>query len=561
MPILKRIISGLGLGSIERPKAFNPQGVSGTAIYAGYPIDREKSSKWAGRQKYTTSADLVLNTSIVAASVHYFLNLIAHPEWSVRPAEDDSKEAQDVADLVERSMREMQTPWPRVVRRSAMYRFHGFGVQEWWAKKNEDGDVVFGDIEPRPQFTIERWDVDESGSVTGVYQRSPHTGQIIGLPRSKLIYMVDDTLSDSPEGIGIFRHLGEPYDRLMGFQALETRAFERDLRGTPVGRAPLTMINRAITDKVLTKEQGDKLIDHLRNFVQTEIKKSDTGIVLDSMVYENQTVAGLSTSSTPYWGIDLLSGSAAGLSELGAAINRVQIEMARVIGTESLMMGAGSSGNRSLAEDKSKAMYLTANAVLGNIATTYESDVILPLLDLNGIDHRLKPTFEVEDVAFKDVAEVTNALATMAKAGATLSPDDPAIGDVRDLLGISLPPPPSPEMMGMDQPATTATTEPVATDAMATATLESATAAATSDAAKKFREFMLKAHGGDEGNNTIPVENGNGRGSLQDFDLFKPGPLEAAWLKTASREQVEAWNVRKMIAIRDRREAVLKRAG
>jgi hypothetical protein len=454
---MSRLFSGL---TLQRPKAFNPQGVSGTAIYAGYPIQREKNPNWVGTRKYITSAELVLNTSIVAASVHYFLNLIAHPEWTVAPATGkdakgkdvkDSKAAQEAADLIEGALHDMVTPWPRVVRRSAMYRFHGFGIQEWYARKKDDGTIVFADVEPRPQFTIERWEVDEDGEVLGCYQRSPQSGEIIGLPRKKLIYLVDDTLSDSPEGIGIFRHLAETYERLMGYQTLEVQAFERDLRGTPIGRAPITIINRAIEEGTISKEQGQAAIAHLSQFVQTEIKKSNTGVILDSQVYESQGVAGLVPTATPQWGIDLLTGTGAGLAELSSVIDRLQHEMARVIGTESLMLG-DHGGNRALALDKSRNLYLVANAVLNNVATTYESDFIPPLLDLNGIPQELKPSFEVEDVAFKDVQEVTSALATMAKSGAPLAPDDPAIDDVRDLLGISRAPPPNPDLLGMVDP-------------------------------------------------------------------------------------------------------------
>jgi len=536
---LQRLLGGLG--AIERPKAFNPQGVSGTAIYAGYPVQREKSAKWVGQQRYTTSAELVLNTSIVAAGVHYFLNLIAHPEWTVRPAKKDakgkdiseSKAAREVAELVESAMHEMQTSWPRVVRRTAMYRFHGFGVQEWWAKKKPDGTIVFGDVEPRPQFTIERWDVDASGAVTGVYQRSPHDGRIIGLPREKLIYMVDDTLTDSPEGIGIFRHLAEPYERLMGFQTLEVRAFERDLRGTPIGRAPITMINRAVASGEITKDEGNAIVNHLTNFVQTEIKKSDTGVILDSMIYETQNATGIGMTGTPQWGIDLLSGSAAGLSELGSAIDRVQREMARIIGTENLMMG-DQGGNRALAADKSRNLYLIANAVLTSIATTYETDFISPIMDLNGIDEELKPSFEVEDVSFKDVMEVTNALATMAKAGMVLSPDDPVNDDVRDLLGVSRAPPPSPEMMGMTP-----------TDPAAAAAAEKEPAAGSEEEAAALIEETAKL--GKKSN-----------GIDHDDPLGRPGPAESAWRRTASPEAIEAWDLRKAAAIADVQKTIAK---
>jgi hypothetical protein len=43
----------------------------------------------------------------------------------------------------------------------------------------------------------------------------------------------------------------------------------------------------------------------------------------------------------------------------------------------------------------------------------------------------------VEQVRFRDVTEISTALANMAKAGATMSPDDPAVSDMRELLGVA----------------------------------------------------------------------------------------------------------------------------
>jgi len=44
---------------------------------------------------------------------------------------------------------------------------------------------------------------------------------------------------------------------------------------------------------------------------------------------------------------------------------------------------------------------------------------------------------EVEDAAFKDAVMIAATLRDMATAGATLAPDDPAIDDLRALLGVS----------------------------------------------------------------------------------------------------------------------------
>lgn len=435
-------------------KPFREMGVSGTVLYSGYLRTVERNSDWIGPTKYITAAELATNVSIVAASVHHFLNLVSHPSWSVRPADSDDPRAQELAEFVELCMEDTFTPWSRIIRRAAMYRFHGFGIQEWTAKRNKDGTVGFRDIEPRPQFTIEQWEIDDDGSVLGVWQRSPQTGKLLGLPRKKLIYLVEDTLTDSPEGLGIFRHMAEPYKRFKQFLELEVRAYERDLRGIPVGRIPYTYIRRAVKDGELTEELAASLIEGMEDIVTTQVKQSNTGITLDSIPYEGQAADGVKPTGVPQWGLELLTGPALGLQEISAVIDRTQREMARIIGTEHLMMG-DQGGNRALSADKSRNLYLIANAVLENIASSFEHDFLWPLWELNGLPDELMPSLETEDVAFKDVAQVTASLAQMAQAGAVLAPDDPVIGDVRALLGVSRPPEPDPDLMGLleEEPA------------------------------------------------------------------------------------------------------------
>jgi len=433
---------------MPKAKPFSEMGAGGTPVWGGYIQTIERSAKWTGVQRYKTASDIVINVSIVAAGTHHFLNLIARPAWSVVPADAENPQAVELAELTEKILlTDTDTPWSRVVRRSAMYRFHGFGIQEWVASHREDGHIGFRDIESRPQRTIERWEISDAGAVEGVWQRSPQTGALLAIPRSKMVYLVEDTLTDSPEGLGVFRHLAEPYERLKTYLELEARVFERDLRGIPIGRAPITMINRAIAAGEITQTEATAMLDGLNSFVELQVKKSDTGIVLDSMPYESQAADGTKATNTLQWGMELVQGSANGLEELSKAIDRLQREMARIIGTEHLMMG-DQGGNRALAADKSRNLYLNANAVLADIAFSYEKDIIDPLWLLNGFPDELKPTLTTEDVSFKDVETMTAALRDMASAGAVLMPDDPAIDDVRDLLGVSRPLEASAELLG-----------------------------------------------------------------------------------------------------------------
>ena len=56
---------------------------------------------------------------------------------------------------------------------------------------------------------------------------------------------------------------------------------------------------------------------------------------------------------------------------------------------------------------------------------------------LNGYPMEMMPEMSVDSVRFSDVEVITAALRDMATAGAVITPDDPAVGDVRDLMGLS----------------------------------------------------------------------------------------------------------------------------
>lgn len=424
-------------GTVMPPvKPEAEMGASGTAVFGGYVVNNETNASIASKEnRYSTAADMLANISIIAAGVRYFMNLVSKPAWVVMPV-DESDEAAEYAKFVEDVMCKMQTSWPRVVRRCASYRWHGFSINEWIALKREDGKIGFLDIEPRPQHSIERWDVSEKGQVLGVIQRPPQTGEELPIPRAKFIYMVDDMMTDSPEGMGWFRSLVEPAERMKAYLSLETIGFERDLSGTPIGRAPISLINKLIADKKITSAEGDRMINGMKTFVQLEVKRKNTGMLLDSKHYTDTSNDGSKTTTVPQWGIELLTGTPTSMTALGAAIERLTKEMARIMGVESILVGSEGVGSLALSKDKSNNLYLQVNSTLIDMAGFMNKDFLNTLWMLNGFPEEMKPTMKTEDVAFKDVEAITTALKDLATAGAPMMPDDPVINAVRDLLGV-----------------------------------------------------------------------------------------------------------------------------
>lgn len=422
-------------GGRPAPSPTDTLGAPGTAVYGGFVVNSEKDPRLQGQERYKSYSDMLANTAIVAAGVRFFINMVSKAGWHAEPA-DDSAEAEEKAELVTDMMHDMLTPWHRIVRRAAMYCFWGFSIQEWTAKIRDDGVVGFLDIEPRAQKTIEKWDIDTAGRVLGVVQRNPQSGEDIYLPRGKIVYTVDDTLNDSPEGLGLFRHLIKLAEKLERFQLLEAWGFETDLRGMPIARGPFTKMEEMITNGTLTRAQATALQQPMLDFIESHNRNPELGMLLDSATYSTADERN-APSAVRQWDIEILQGEPQGQKEVAEAIERINREMARVLGVEQMLLGGDSTGSFALAKDKSQSLGLIIDSCLQSVRETMEKDLLKPIWDLNGWDPKLKPTFIIEKVQYREIQQVVDALETLARAGAPLAPDDPAINEIRELIGLS----------------------------------------------------------------------------------------------------------------------------
>ena len=435
-----------GIGRPAKPSPKKKVGAPGTAIFGGYIEHHEKDPKLTGLERYRTFSNMLANISIIAAACRYFLNLAGKPKWTAE-AVDESPAAIEVAEFIEDVLADMQTPWPRIVRRASMYRFWGFSIQEWTAKTRDDGKIGFLDVEPRSQKTIEQWDRDENGIIVGMVQRDPQTSAPLYLPRGKVLYMVDDSLDDSPEGLGLFRHAAETAGRLKRVQDLELMGFETDLKGIPVGRAPLADLKDQIANDEATEKEVEELLGPLKEVIENHIRTHKYGILMDSDTYTTDDEKE-APSSVKKWDLDLLKGGSMSLADANKAIVRMTLELARLFGVEHLLLGDQGRGSLALAKDKSHNFGLIVDSTLGEVAWSVTKDLVTPVLELNGISKDLMPTLKIEQVQYRDVEQITQALANMASAGALIEPGDPVVPQVRDLMGLK-----SPDTVAMDDDA------------------------------------------------------------------------------------------------------------
>lgn len=418
-------------------------GVHGQNIVQGVIQTNELDASLIGREKYITFSNM-FNISIITTGVRYFLHLCGKARWRAEPA-DESPEAIKRAEFVEDVMHDMETPWHTIVKHCAMFRNYGFDIEEWTAKIRKDGLIGYKDIQKRAQSTIERFDVETDGTVLGVVQRNPQTFEEIYIPRSRIIYLRDDALSDSPEGLGLFRHLVEPVKRLNKYLQLEGWGYENDLRGIPIVKAPLMALAEAVNAGTITQEQSDALQQPLKDFIDLHGRNPEMGLLIDSQTWQTADEAAR-PSGMPQFDLSLLDGGTYSLEEIASAINRLNQDIARMLGIEHMLLGFDGVGSLALAKDKSDNFAQTVDATLREIRETFQRDFLGPLWELNGWSDETKPKLQSEQVTNRDITRIGQALNAMSSIGIVLSREDRAITEYLDLIGLS----PLPNMADVD---------------------------------------------------------------------------------------------------------------
>jgi hypothetical protein len=326
---------------------------------------------------------------------------------------------------------DMESPWVNLIKRLCMFKFHGFSVHEVTYCRRDDGTIGIADVENRPQATIEKWDLDKSGTVQGAVQRIPLDATDAYIPRWKMVYIVDDELADGdPSGVGLLRHSAEKVRQINRLEALEGQGYETDLRGIPITKVPLAELNAMVASGKLSQAKMDEIVKPYWDFMRGHVRNPKLAMMVDSTPYRSLDANG-TPSATPMWGVELLTGDGQSHEAVRIAIDGKHREVARTMFAEGFMLGGDGGSNRALGEEKGRFFADHANGVLTDICNALNRDLVHPLWALNGYPVEERPTLRFEAVSIEDATRIAEMLEKMAKAGAKLDPTDPVVNTVR----------------------------------------------------------------------------------------------------------------------------------
>lgn len=424
-------------------KAKAPSGVTGVSAYGGYISHGEANADLTGGKRWVTYTNAML-IPVVALGVRYFTGLLAGTKWHAEPNERGGKDAERGALICTEGLLEapLRTPWSRIVPKAAMCRYLGFSLHATAMRRRPDGMIVYSAIEHRPQHTIEKWiRANEHSPFESVIQRSKESGQEIPISLDECFYCVDDTLTDSPEGVGLLRHIVELVRRLGHYELLEGVAYEQDLGGTPFGGAPLSETARkAKGDAAQVKAAVDEAMRAFNDLLNNRNKNPTKPQyhVYDSEPYRD-TDGKLTT--IPKWKLDIIKGETANLPSIHTVIGRIQLEIARVLGVEFALVGGGDAkGSYGMHEDKTSMFATILQTTLDELGWFATQQLARRLVARNGLDpDTCTPKLIAEPISTEAVLTATQALAQLNMAG--LAPNDPAKNVIRSRMHL----PPEPE--------------------------------------------------------------------------------------------------------------------
>lgn len=159
-------------------------------------------------------------------------------DFDVTPFSDSAADA-DAADWLWENLTTMtQQSWRSHVADALEALDFGFYVGELVFEKRADGRLWLGNIEPRGQETLHRWEFDERDNMTAFVQRDPDTGVFYRIPAGKMVHIALDGRKGNPQGTPLLRSLYRPWRFLKDLENMEGIGLERNVGGMPVATLP-----------------------------------------------------------------------------------------------------------------------------------------------------------------------------------------------------------------------------------------------------------------------------------------------------------------------------------
>lgn len=409
---------------------FIELGSAGLKQWGGI-LEEEFLRELRGEKGIKTYREMSRNDGIVGASLFAYTTLAKEVAFRVDSASEGDVQADAVAEFVRGALFEdMNLSWRDLLAEIFSFLTYGWSYFEVVYKRRSgqtaevrsrftDGKVGWQKWAIRGQDTLYAWDIDATGGVNGMTQRTAQNPAPVLIPIQKALLFRTTMERGSPEGVSILRTAYTSWYAKRRLGVVRGIGIERDLAGMPMLTPPdkVDIWNPNDAQAVTLRANAERLVRNIR-------RDEHEGIV------------------KPFgWTLELLSSSGARQFDITEVIAQLNAEIAISMMTDFMLVGHEQVGARSMRIEARDTFSHACSSFLDNICDIINRFAIPKLVALNGWSEELCPT-----LAHGPVAEIslTDLMAFIEKttAAGLLFPDPGLEQHLRERAQL----PPAPEV-------------------------------------------------------------------------------------------------------------------
>lgn len=296
--------------------------------------------------------------------------------------------------------------------------------------KYNDGLMGIRKLAPRAQWTIERFELSQSGDILGVYQNSTALLTTVFIPMNKGLLFRTTSSNNDPSGRSVLRNAYLPYYYATNLQTIEAIAIEREMNGLPVGKIPSEYLSPDADEG--KKRFRDEFAKILRDIRMNE----QSFIMLPSDVYSNDNG---SLSAIPKVSFELAASKGTRDIDIDKVIRRHQQNIARTVLADFIMLGGSDRGSFALSKSKTDLFLRSMEGFVNSIAAVINKSLIPNVWSLNGMDFEDMPKFVAGRISPVDLEELGRFIARMGGVNEALFQDEGILADLLDKADLPIP--------------------------------------------------------------------------------------------------------------------------
>lgn len=420
---------------LDKPTAFTELGMSGVVSFGGR-IEDEFLPELTGDRARKTFREMADNDPVVGAILFVIDMLLRQVEWRIEPAQSDTQadQAQAIADFVSSAFDDLDPTWEETLSSIFTMLPYGWSFHETVYKmrrgatddertrsKYNDGQVGWRTFALRGQDTLDHWELNDTGDVTGLWQISPPRYEAVFIPIEKALHFRTTRARNNPEGRSVLRNAYRPWFFKKRIEEIEGVGIERDLAGLPVAYVPWQMLGKDATqDQKATVTAIERITRNIRRDAQE-------GVVMPQ---------GYDERGNKLYELTLLTTGGARQFDTDKIIGRYDQRIAMTVLADFILLGHENVGSFALGVEKVDVFTTAIATWLDAVAVEFNGRGIPALLEMNGVDPILTPKLEHADVKEVDIAKLAEAISKLAGAGMMVFPDQGVEDHLRALLGL-----------------------------------------------------------------------------------------------------------------------------